>query len=58
MSKKLFNEIGIHKLSNDQYVKSVSSKGITYTVEFKRLFIIETESGKSLRRVLKSTVLM
>lgn len=51
MSKKLFTEIEIKKLSNNPYVKSVSSKGVTYTDEFKRLFIAETEIGKFPRQV-------
>ncbi|MGF6951637.1 hypothetical protein QF028_004142 [Neobacillus sp. B4I6] len=32
--------------SNNPYVKSVSSKGITYIDEFKRIFIAENENGK------------
>lgn len=39
MSKKLFAEKEINLLSKNPYVKSVSSKGITYTDEFKRIFI-------------------
>jgi transposase len=42
MSKKLFNEKERNILSNNPYVTSVSSKGITYSDEFKRLFIAET----------------
>lgn len=34
MSKKLFTEKEIKLLSSNNYVKSVSSKGITYTDEF------------------------
>lgn len=34
MSKKLFTEKEIKLLSSNNYVKSVSSKGINYTDEF------------------------
>jgi hypothetical protein len=53
MSKKLFNDKEIKILSNNQYVKSVSTKGITYTDEFKRIFIAETENGKSPRLIFE-----
>lgn len=46
MSKKIFTEKEIKLLSRNPYVKSVSSKGITYTDEFKRIFITENENGK------------
>ncbi|HDW3057454.1 TPA: hypothetical protein RMI67_005277 [Bacillus cereus] len=39
MTKKLFTEREIQILSNNLYVKSVSQKGITYTEEFKHIFI-------------------
>ncbi|WP_420974186.1 hypothetical protein [Bacillus thuringiensis] len=41
MTKKLFTEREIQILSNNLYVKSVSQKGITYTEEFKHIFIEE-----------------
>lgn len=53
MSKKLFTEEEIHKLSNNKYVKSVSSKGITYTDEFKRIFIDENNKGKLPTQIFK-----
>jgi transposase len=53
MSKIHFTEKEIKKLSNNSYVKSVSSKSITYTDEFKRIFISETENGKSPRQVFE-----
>ncbi|EOO98084.1 hypothetical protein II1_00245, partial [Bacillus cereus MC118] len=37
MSKKVFTEKEIKLLSSNQYVKSVSSKSITYTDKFKRI---------------------
>ncbi|WP_027632860.1 HTH domain-containing protein, partial [Clostridium hydrogeniformans] len=46
MSEKLFSKEEIEILSNNKYVKNVSEKGITYTDEFKRLFIAENEKGK------------
>ncbi|PEY32109.1 hypothetical protein CN354_22180 [Bacillus cereus] len=39
MSKKVFTEKEMKRLSFNQYVKSVSSKSITYTDEFKRIFM-------------------
>ena len=46
MSIKNFTEKEIKILSNNQYVKRVSIKGIIYTNEFKRIFISENEKGK------------
>lgn len=51
MSKKLFSNDEIKELSNNKYVKKVSEKGITYTDEFKRLFIAENEKGKFPREI-------
>ncbi len=34
-------------------MKSVSSKGITYTDEFKRIFIAENEKGKFPRQIFE-----
>lgn len=53
MSKKTFTEKEIKLLSNNPYVKSVSSKGITYTDKFKRHFIAENENGKSPRMIFE-----
>ena len=39
MSEKLFTEEEIIILKQNKYVKIVTSKGITYTDEFKRIFI-------------------
>lgn len=47
MSIKIFTEKEIEILAQNQYVKSVSKKGITYTEEFKREYISESEKGKS-----------
>ncbi|EEH96698.1 hypothetical protein CSBG_00324 [Clostridium sp. 7_2_43FAA] len=46
MSKKLFSNKDIELLSKNKYVKNVNEKAITYTDEFKRLFIAENEKGK------------
>ncbi len=46
MSKKLFSNEDIEILSKNKYVKNISERGITYTDEFKRLFISENAKGK------------
>lgn len=46
MSNKIFTKDEITMLSANKYVKHVSAKGITYTDEFKQIFIIENEKGK------------
>lgn len=53
MSKKIFTEEEIIILSKNNYVKKVSNKGITYTDEFKRLFIIENQNGKLPRQIFE-----
>jgi hypothetical protein len=53
MSKKLFTDKEINLLSANPYVKSVSAKGITYTDEFKRIFIAEKEKGKFSRHIFE-----
>ena len=51
MSKKLFTNDEIKMLSKNIYVKKISDKGITYSDEFKRLFIVENEKGKTPRQI-------
>lgn len=46
MSKKKFKDEEVVLLSKNIYVKNVSNKGVTYTDEFKRLFIAENQNGK------------
>jgi transposase len=46
MSNKIFTQDEIEILASNKYVKNVSVKGITYTDEFKRIFIAENEKGK------------
>jgi transposase len=53
MSKRLFTEKEIKALSENPYVEAVSDKGITYTDEFKRIFITENEKGKFPRQIFE-----
>jgi transposase-like protein len=53
MSKKAFIEKEITLLAKNPYVKSVSSKGITYSEEFKRHFIREYDKGKLPREIFE-----
>ena len=53
MSIKLFSENEVDILSKNPYIKNVTSKGITYTDEFKRIFITENESGKFPREIFE-----
>lgn len=46
MSDKIFTDKEIKLIEKNRYVKRVSSKGITYTDEFKRIFITESEKEK------------
>ena len=46
MSKKIFTKKEITILSKNKYVKNVTYKAITYTKEFKLLFISEYNYGK------------
>jgi len=45
MSNIIFTEKEVKILSKNRYVKNVSTKAITYTDEFKRIFISESEKG-------------
>jgi len=45
MSVKEFTDDEVIKLKENPYVKNVSNKGITYTEEFKRVFIEKYEQG-------------
>lgn len=53
MSNKLFTKEEIEILSKNKYIKRVGNKGITYTDEFKRIFIIENEAGKTPRCIFE-----
>ena len=50
MSKVLFTDKDIKKLSKNKYVKKVSNKAITYTDEFKEKVVLETENYKKFPR--------
>ncbi len=54
MSKKTFTEREIDILTRNPYVKSVSTKGITYTEELKQTFIDLYEKGKLPREIFES----
>ncbi len=51
MSEKIFTVKDIKQLSTNPYVKTVSSKAITYTDEFKQVFIAKNEKGKLSRDI-------
>lgn len=53
MSNKIFTEKEVGILSHNKNVKAVSIKGITYTDEFKRIFIAENEKGKLPREIFE-----
>jgi transposase len=53
MSINVFTEKQIKILSNNQYVSNVSDKAITYTDEFKHIFMSENEIGKLPRLVFE-----
>ena len=51
VSKKIFTEKEVEMLSHNHNVKNVSMKEITYTDEFKRIFIAEDHKGKFPREI-------
>ena len=53
MSTKLFTEKEIALLSNNPYISNISAKAITYTDEFKRILIAESEKGKPSRVIFE-----
>lgn len=53
MSIKILSGKEVELLSQNKYVKTVSSKGITYSDEFKRIFIAEYEKGKVPSQIFK-----
>lgn len=55
MSNKLFTEKEIEILSKNPYTKNVSKKAITYTDEFKRIFIAEYDKGKLPRMIFEES---
>ncbi|WP_247103326.1 HTH domain-containing protein [Halalkalibacter sp. APA_J-10(15)] len=53
MTKKYFTEKEVNDLLVNPNVKSVSDQAITYTDEFRRLFISESEKGKFPRQIFE-----
>lgn len=53
MAKKIFTTKEIETLSTNPYVKSVSAKGITYTDEFKKIYITQSDNCKSAREIFE-----
>lgn len=53
MSKKLFTNEEVELLSKNKYIKNITVKGITYTEEFKKIFITENTNGKLPRQIFE-----
>jgi transposase len=53
MSTKLFTKEEMEMLAANKYVKHVSAKGITYTDEFRRIFISEHGKGRFPRAIFE-----
>ncbi|PGM50243.1 IS3 family transposase, partial [Bacillus sp. AFS053548] len=53
MSKKLFSNKEIKILNENPNAKAVSSKSITYSDEFKRIFVAENKNGKLPRQIFE-----
>lgn len=53
MSKKLFTDKEIELLSKNPYIKTISQRGITYSDEFKRIFINEYEESSSTIKIFE-----
>jgi len=53
MTNKYFSKKEVNELLINPNVKSVSEKAITYTDEFKRLFISESQKGKLPRQIFE-----
>jgi hypothetical protein len=53
MPRNHFTQKEVEYLSTNPYVKAVSTKEITYTDEFKRIFIAENKTGKSPRQIFE-----
>jgi transposase len=51
MSKRIFSSEEIKILSQNKYVKNISEKAITYTDEFKRIFLSERQNGKFAKQI-------
>jgi len=51
VERSYFSEEEINELRNNKFVKTVSSKSVSYTDEFKILFIDELKKGKGPTRI-------
>lgn len=54
MSKKMFNKEEIELLQKNKFVKNVTEKAITYTDEFRGVFISEYEKGVIPRKIFEN----
>ena len=52
MGKKYFTQEQVEQLRQNKYVKNVSEKAITYTEEFKEVFLLEYNEGKLPSQIL------
>ena len=52
MGKNYFTPEQVEELRKNKYVKHVSEKAITYTEEFKEIFILEYRNGKLPSQIL------
>ena len=52
MGKNYFTPEQVEQLRQNKYVKKVSEKAITYTEEFKEVFLLEYNSGKLPSQIL------
>ena len=52
MGKNYFTPEQVEELRKNKYVKKVSEKAITYTEEFKEVFIVEYQIGKHPSQIL------
>lgn len=55
MGKKYFTDEQLEALLKNPYVKSASSKAITYTEEFKAYYVSEYETGKPPSEILRNS---
>lgn len=53
MSKSIFTDKERALLSQNPYIKKASEKGITYTDEFKRIFVAEHAKGKLPQQIFR-----
>ena len=51
MSQKTFTEREVKILNKNPYVKKVSEKSITYSDEFKQLFVLQIDESKTPRMI-------